>query len=92
MVSTSSIYTTGSSPVSCDRYVQTCNSMCRQGVFPLKGFPAVLGKEAAGTIVRLPLASDVLENKDYQKRGYKVGDIVAVVCPTVSLQRDRHLH
>lgn len=50
----------------------------RQGVFPLKGFPAVLGKEAAGTIVRLPLASDVLENKDYQKREYKVGDIVAV--------------
>ncbi|KAF4573425.1 hypothetical protein EYR36_007940 [Pleurotus pulmonarius] len=50
----------------------------RQGVFPLKGFPAVLGKEAAGVIVRLPTANDVLENEDYQKRGYKVGDVVAV--------------
>ncbi|KAF9489027.1 NAD(P)-binding protein [Pleurotus eryngii] len=50
----------------------------RQGVFPLKGFPAVLGKEAAGTVVRLSSASGVMENEDYQKRGYKVGDIVTV--------------
>lgn len=53
----------------------------------MKGFPAVLGKEAAGTIVRLPTANDVLENEDYQKRGYKVGDVVAVVRSAFLLYR-----
>jgi NADPH2:quinone reductase len=50
----------------------------RQGLYPLKSFPAVLGKEAAGVIVGLPTDGNVLNDEDYKKRGYKIGGKVAV--------------
>jgi NADPH:quinone reductase len=46
----------------------------------VKEFPAVLGTEAAGEIVALPTDEKVLEHPEYKKRGFKVGDKVAVVC------------
>ncbi|THV06469.1 NAD(P)-binding protein [Dendrothele bispora CBS 962.96] len=49
----------------------------RQGLYPYKEFPAVLGKETAGTIVALPTDSDVLNDPDYIKQGYEVGGKVA---------------
>ncbi|KAJ7597728.1 hypothetical protein C8J56DRAFT_920793 [Mycena floridula] len=50
----------------------------RQGLYPLSSFPAVIGKEAAGTIVGLPSDSKVLEDADYKKRNFAVGGRVAV--------------
>ncbi|KAF5368377.1 hypothetical protein D9758_002468 [Tetrapyrgos nigripes] len=49
----------------------------RQGLYPYKEFPAVLGKETSGTIVALPTDPNVLNNPDYIKAGYKVGGKVA---------------
>ncbi|KAH0837901.1 hypothetical protein J3R83DRAFT_6131 [Lanmaoa asiatica] len=51
---------------------------CREGVYPVAKFPFVLGKEAAGVIVRLPTDAGVLNDSDYQKRGYREGACVAV--------------
>jgi NADPH:quinone reductase-like Zn-dependent oxidoreductase len=48
-------------------------------LYPLKEFPAVIGTEAAGTILALPTDSAVLEDPEYKKRGFKVGAKVAVV-------------
>ncbi|KAH7916395.1 hypothetical protein BJ138DRAFT_1131914 [Hygrophoropsis aurantiaca] len=50
----------------------------RQGVYPVSSFPFVLGKETAGTVVGLPTDEAVLNDPDYQKRGYKEGSRVAV--------------
>ncbi|KAG6899821.1 hypothetical protein C0993_006522 [Termitomyces sp. T159_Od127] len=49
----------------------------RKGVYPFKEFPAVLGKETAGTIVALPTDEVVLNDETYKKNGYKVGGKVA---------------
>lgn len=54
--------------------------MCdREGVYPVSGFPFVIGKEASGVVVALPTDESVLNNPDYKKRGYKEGSRVAVV-------------
>ncbi|KAG9222271.1 hypothetical protein CCMSSC00406_0006568 [Pleurotus cornucopiae] len=50
----------------------------RKGLYPLKSFPAVLGKETAGTIVALPTDEKVLNDPDYQARKYTIGGKVAV--------------
>ncbi|KAF8131619.1 hypothetical protein EV363DRAFT_172313 [Boletus edulis] len=50
----------------------------RQGVYPAPSFPFVLGREAAGVVVGLPTDPAVLNNPEYQKRGYKEGGHVAV--------------
>ncbi|KAJ7155925.1 NAD(P)-binding protein [Mycena crocata] len=50
----------------------------RKGLYPLKEFPAVIGTEAAGTILALPTDKAVLEDADFKKRGYTVGAKVAV--------------
>lgn len=51
----------------------------RQGIYSAnKPFPFAIGKEAAGTVVGLPTDSTVLDDPEYQKRGYKVGSRVAI--------------
>ncbi|CAE6436289.1 unnamed protein product [Rhizoctonia solani] len=44
----------------------------RGGVYP-REVPFTLGQEAAGTIVTLPSASEVLDSDDYKVRGFKEG-------------------
>jgi hypothetical protein len=48
-------------------------------VYALDTLPAVIGCEAAGIIVSLPTDPSVLDDEDYKKRGYQIGDKVAVV-------------
>lgn len=56
-------------------------SLRRKGLYPLKSFPAVLGLEASGVIVGLPTDEKVLNDEYYKRRGYKIGDRVALVRP-----------
>ncbi|KAF5385102.1 hypothetical protein D9615_001040 [Tricholomella constricta] len=49
----------------------------RTGVYPYKEFPAVLGKETAGTIVALPTDEAILNDEVYKKNNFKVGGKVA---------------
>jgi len=51
----------------------------REGIYPLNKFPFLIGEESSGTVVGLPTDTAVLNDPDYQKRGYKVGSVVAVV-------------
>ncbi|KDQ63083.1 hypothetical protein JAAARDRAFT_29081 [Jaapia argillacea MUCL 33604] len=51
----------------------------RKGLYPITTFPAVLGMEAAGTIVQLPTDEKVVNDPDFKKRGYEVGSKVAVM-------------
>lgn len=51
----------------------------RQGLYPSSSFPAIQGYECAGIIAALPTDADVLANKEYQKRGLKLGGKVAAV-------------
>jgi len=50
----------------------------RKGLYPPDKFPFVIGEEAAGVVVGLPSDPAVLNDPDYQKRGYKEGSNVAV--------------
>ncbi|KAJ7459050.1 NAD-P-binding protein [Mycena galericulata] len=50
----------------------------RQGLYPLKEFPAPIGVELSGTIVALPTDQAVLEDPDYKVRGFTVGARVVV--------------
>ena len=50
---------------------------CREGLYPIPHFPYILGKEAAGVITGLPTDEAVLNDPEYQKRGYKEGARVA---------------
>lgn len=49
----------------------------RAGLYPLKSFPAGIGKEIAGTIVALPTDPEVLNNEIFKKQGWKVGGKIA---------------
>ncbi|KAF9257094.1 NAD(P)-binding protein [Marasmius fiardii PR-910] len=49
----------------------------RQGLYPYKEFPAVLGKETAGTIVALPTDPGVLKDPDFVRQNFAVGGKVA---------------
>ncbi|KDR85579.1 hypothetical protein GALMADRAFT_53695 [Galerina marginata CBS 339.88] len=49
----------------------------RQGLYKYQSFPAIIGKETAGTIVALPTDESVLSNETFKKQGYKVGGKVA---------------
>ena len=51
----------------------------RSGLYKFKELPAVLGSEAAGTIVSLPTDEDVLKNDTYKKQNFAIGEKVAVV-------------
>jgi hypothetical protein len=53
----------------------------RSGLYKFKELPAILGSEAAGTIVSLPTDQDVLNNDTYKKQDFVVGGKVAVVRP-----------
>ncbi|KAL4067285.1 hypothetical protein V8B97DRAFT_2062609 [Scleroderma yunnanense] len=50
----------------------------REGVYAADKFPFVIGKEASGTVVGLPTDPAVLNDPDYQKRGYREGGLVSV--------------
>ena len=54
----------------------------RRGIYPRNVFPHVMGQESVGTIVKLPESKDVLENEDFKKLGFKVGDRVVSVSPS----------
>ncbi|KAI5824571.1 NAD(P)-binding protein [Schizophyllum commune Tattone D] len=45
----------------------------RQGLYPLKSFPAPIGKEATGTIVQLPTDEKVLNDPAFKKFNFAVG-------------------
>ncbi|KAF9446130.1 NAD(P)-binding protein [Macrolepiota fuliginosa MF-IS2] len=45
----------------------------RSGLYPLKEFPAIIGKETAGTIIALPTDPTVLGNETFQKNNFAVG-------------------
>ncbi|KAL0565498.1 NADPH:quinone reductase [Marasmius crinis-equi] len=49
----------------------------RQGLYPFKEFPAVLGKETSGTIVALPTDAEVLKDPDFVRQKFAVGGKVA---------------
>ncbi|KAF8313079.1 NAD(P)-binding protein [Clavulina sp. PMI_390] len=50
----------------------------RGGLYPVQ-FPFTLGQECTGTIVKLPTSSQVLEDDAYKRRGFQLGDRVAVI-------------
>ncbi|TFK68264.1 NAD(P)-binding protein [Pluteus cervinus] len=50
----------------------------RSGLYPLKQYPAILGKEAAGRIVALPTDPAVLNDPVFKSQGFDVGSKVAV--------------
>ncbi|KIJ22213.1 hypothetical protein PAXINDRAFT_165455 [Paxillus involutus ATCC 200175] len=50
----------------------------REGLYPISKYPFVIGKESAGVIVGLPTDDAVLNDPDYQARGYREGSRVAV--------------
>ena len=54
----------------------------RSGLYKFKELPAVLGSEAAGTIVSLPTDQDALNNDTYKKQDFAVGGKAAVVRPS----------
>ncbi|KAG5642227.1 hypothetical protein DXG03_003372 [Asterophora parasitica] len=51
----------------------------RKGLYPFKEFPAVLGKETAGTIIALPTDPAVLNDEAYKRNNFQVGGKVAAV-------------
>ena len=51
----------------------------RSGLYKFEELPAVLGSEAAGTIVSLPTDQDVLSNETYKRQNFVVGGKVAIV-------------
>ncbi|KAH8835076.1 hypothetical protein DL96DRAFT_1572745 [Flagelloscypha sp. PMI_526] len=50
----------------------------RKGLYPLKEFPAQLGKEASGVVAALPTDPKVLNDPKFQRLGLKVGSSVAI--------------
>ena len=63
----------------------------RSGLYKFEKLPAVLGSEAAGTIVSLPTDQDVLNNETYKQQDFAVGGKVAVVRP-LSLYISTHTY
>lgn len=61
--------------------VPSVDTYFRTGLYPVS-FPFTLGQEGSGVIVKLPTAPEVLENEDYKRRGFQIGDRVAAVRPT----------
>jgi len=59
--------------------VNFIDTYIRSGIYPSPKFPTTLGTEAAGRIVALPSSQEVLNNKEYQSRNFKVGDKVAFI-------------
>jgi hypothetical protein len=49
------------------------------GLYPLKEFPAIIGKEVSGTVIALPTDPVVLENETFKKNKFAVGRKVAAV-------------
>jgi len=50
----------------------------RTGIYPIATWPYFLGEESSGTIVALPSDPAVLNDPDYKKRHFSVGQRVAV--------------
>ncbi|KAH8099448.1 NAD(P)-binding protein [Cristinia sonorae] len=58
--------------------VNTIDTYFRKGLYPIEKFPQTSGLEASGVIAALPTDEATLNNPDYQKRRFKIGDNVAV--------------
>ncbi|TCD71152.1 hypothetical protein EIP91_012100 [Steccherinum ochraceum] len=56
------------------------NSIDTKGLYPIEKFPQINGLEASGLIAALPTDNATLNDADYKKRNFKVGDKVAVYC------------
>ncbi|OCH93355.1 NAD-P-binding protein [Obba rivulosa] len=50
----------------------------RKGLYPISSLPQTLGTEGAGIIVALPTDGAVLQDEEYKKREFKLGQKVAV--------------
>ncbi|EMD31877.1 hypothetical protein CERSUDRAFT_88457 [Gelatoporia subvermispora B] len=50
----------------------------RKGLYPIHHFPQALGTEGAGTIVGLPTDEALLQDGEYKKRNFHIGQKVAV--------------
>jgi len=50
----------------------------RKGLYPAKTLPVLLGVEGTGEVVALPKEQDVLNDPEFQTRGYKLGGEVLV--------------
>jgi NADPH:quinone reductase-like Zn-dependent oxidoreductase len=79
-VSTSLIPTIGSANRFTYLIPHTCLLGRRSGLYPSTTFPVQIGKEAAGIIAALPTDVNVLNDEDYKKRNYQLGDKVVLVC------------
>jgi len=58
--------------------VNSIDTYFRKGLYKLEKLPQISGFEAAGILAALPTDESVLNDPQYQKRGYKVGARVAV--------------
>lgn len=67
------------SPLRVTVIVLTGKPIISSGLYPLKEFPAIIGKETAGTIVALPTDPAVLNNETFKKNNFVVGKKVAAV-------------
>lgn len=76
-MSTSLIPITGETSISCAKLGLTL--VPRTGLYRYGSFPAVIGKETAGTIVGLPTDAETLNNETYKKNGFAIGLKVATV-------------
>jgi len=63
----------------------------RSGTYPPPRFPFTLGVEVAGRILALPASEEILNDKEYQSRNFKVGDKV-VVCDTGVFANYKAMH
>lgn len=55
----------------------------RTGLYPTP-LPAVVGSEAAGTIIALPTDPAVLNHPEYKGRGYSIGAKAIIVSTTTT--------
>ncbi|TFY77519.1 hypothetical protein EWM64_g6493 [Hericium alpestre] len=58
--------------------VNFIDTYLRSGLYPTPFLPLPIAKEVAGVIIELPTDASVLNNPQYQKRGFKKGGSVAV--------------
>jgi len=60
--------------------INSIDTYFRKGLYPIEKFPQTSGLEASGRIVALPTDDVTLNDPDYKKRNFKIGDKVAVYC------------
>ncbi|THH16361.1 hypothetical protein EUX98_g9311 [Antrodiella citrinella] len=58
--------------------INSIDTYLRKGLYPISSFPHINGLEASGRIAALPTDEATLNDPEYKKRNFKVGDKVAV--------------